>query len=237
MEQATIIGIDLAKRVFQAHGAAADGSVVFRKKLSRGQLLSFLAAQPRCTVAMEACATAHGWGREIGRLYLEQIDMLSGRIDALGKKLRAEAGQAAATRRLQTMPGVGPITAPDHGARSRRLPSKASTRRWRPSAGGGTSRPGSGWSRARTRQAASRGSDERRRCKFAIVVSDDAQGKGIGSRLMTSLTQAARGQGLSAIEGIVLADNKPMLHLMRDPGFSARQSTEDRSLVVVDRQI
>jgi len=225
MEQVSIIGIDLAKRVFQAHGAAADGSVVFRKKLSRGQFLTFLAVQPRCTVAMEACATAHGWGREIGalghevrlippiyvkpfvkrqkndaadaeaiaeaasrptmrfvavkseeqqarsmifrtrdllvrqrtqlinalrghlaehgvvapqgtahvkrladvigdettvlpatvrqigRLYLEQIDVLSGRIDALGKKLRAEAGQGEATQRLQTMPGVGPITA------------------------------------------------------------------------------------------------------------------------------
>ena len=42
--------------------------MVFRKKLSRSQFLVFLAAQPRCTVAMEACATAHGWGREIGRL-------------------------------------------------------------------------------------------------------------------------------------------------------------------------
>ena len=61
MEQVSIIGIDLAKRVFQAHGAAADGSVVFRKKLSRGQFLAFLAAQQSCTVAMEACATAHGW--------------------------------------------------------------------------------------------------------------------------------------------------------------------------------
>lgn len=60
MEQASIIGIDLAKQVFQTHGAAADGSVVFRKRLSRSQFLAFLAAQPRCTVAMEACATAHG---------------------------------------------------------------------------------------------------------------------------------------------------------------------------------
>ena len=68
MEHVSIIGIDLAKRVFQAHGAAADGSVVFRKKLSRGQFLTFLAVQPRCTVAMEACATAHDWGREIGKL-------------------------------------------------------------------------------------------------------------------------------------------------------------------------
>jgi transposase len=68
MDQAVIIGIDLAKRVFQAHGARADGSVLFRKKLSRAQLLPFLATQPKCMVAMEACATAHDWGREIEKL-------------------------------------------------------------------------------------------------------------------------------------------------------------------------
>lgn len=68
MNEVTIVGIDLAKRVFQVHGAAADGSVVFRKKLSRTQLLPFLAQQPICMVAMEACATSHHWGREIARL-------------------------------------------------------------------------------------------------------------------------------------------------------------------------
>jgi transposase len=68
MSDVTIIGLDLAKRVFHLHGAHADGSVAFRKKLSRAQLLPFLAAQTRCLVAMEACATAHGWGREIMRL-------------------------------------------------------------------------------------------------------------------------------------------------------------------------
>ena len=68
MTEVSIIGIDLAKRVFQLHGAAADGSVVFRKKLSRAQLLPFLAGQPRCTVAMEACATSHFWGREAAGL-------------------------------------------------------------------------------------------------------------------------------------------------------------------------
>jgi transposase len=68
MTKVSIIAIDLAKRAFQAHGAAADGSVVFRKKLLRAQLLEFLAQQPRCLVAMEACATAHGWGREIEKL-------------------------------------------------------------------------------------------------------------------------------------------------------------------------
>ena len=68
MNEVSIIGIDLAKRVFQLHGAAADGSVVFRKKLTRAQLLPFLARQPASIVAMEACGTAHHWGREAAQL-------------------------------------------------------------------------------------------------------------------------------------------------------------------------
>src|ERR671933_1197381 len=42
--------------------------MLFRKKLRRSQLLEFFAAQPSCTVAMEACAGAHYWGRELGKL-------------------------------------------------------------------------------------------------------------------------------------------------------------------------
>jgi transposase len=42
--------------------------VLFRKKLRRHQVLTFLAAQRPCTVAMEACGSAHHWAREIGRL-------------------------------------------------------------------------------------------------------------------------------------------------------------------------
>ena len=44
MGEVSIIGLDLAKNVFQAHFAGSDGSVVFRRKLSRAQLLKFLAA-------------------------------------------------------------------------------------------------------------------------------------------------------------------------------------------------
>ena len=58
----------LAKQGFQLHGARPDGSVAFRKKLTRGKVLDFLASHPRCLVAMEACASAHYWGREIGKL-------------------------------------------------------------------------------------------------------------------------------------------------------------------------
>jgi transposase len=68
MGEVSTIGLDLAKNVFQVHGADASGTVLFRKKLRRHQVLTFLAGQRLCTVAMEACSSAHHWAREIGRL-------------------------------------------------------------------------------------------------------------------------------------------------------------------------
>ena len=67
MKEVSIIGVDLAKNVFQLHGAAADGTVLFRKKLSRPQFQRFMAEHPRCLVAMEACGGAHHWARELER--------------------------------------------------------------------------------------------------------------------------------------------------------------------------
>lgn len=68
MSEVIPVGLDLAKNVFQAHGVDALGHVVFRKKLRRGQVLSFFSQQPTCIVAMEACGGGHFWGREPGRL-------------------------------------------------------------------------------------------------------------------------------------------------------------------------
>jgi len=62
------VGLDLAKNVFQAHGADASGRAVLRKKLRRDQVLAFFGQLPPCVVAMEACGGAHFWGREIGKL-------------------------------------------------------------------------------------------------------------------------------------------------------------------------
>lgn len=61
----TMIGVDLAKNVFQLHGASLTGEVRFRRKLSRGQFLRFMGSQPACIVVMEACGSAHHWAREM----------------------------------------------------------------------------------------------------------------------------------------------------------------------------
>jgi transposase len=66
--EVSTIGLDIAKQVFQVHGADASGRVVFRRKIVRAKLLEFFSSQPRCLVALEACGGAHYWGREITKL-------------------------------------------------------------------------------------------------------------------------------------------------------------------------
>ena len=65
----TIIGVDLAKNVFQLHGASmATHKVTFRKKLTRVQFRKFMAAEPPAVVVIEACGSASYWAREMARL-------------------------------------------------------------------------------------------------------------------------------------------------------------------------
>lgn len=68
MSEIITVGLDLAKNVFQVHGADGTGRAVLRKKLRRMQVLEFFSQLPPCVVAMEACGGAHFWAREIGKL-------------------------------------------------------------------------------------------------------------------------------------------------------------------------
>ena len=72
MNEVITIGVDLAKRVFQVHGQVhgvdAEGIVVVRRQLRRGQVLPFFEKQRPCLVGMEACATSHHRAREIEAL-------------------------------------------------------------------------------------------------------------------------------------------------------------------------
>jgi transposase len=65
MSEVSIIGLDITKNVFHAHGADASGRALFSRKISRTKLLEFFARQPRCLVALEACGGAHHWAREL----------------------------------------------------------------------------------------------------------------------------------------------------------------------------
>lgn len=76
MTMDTMIGIDLAKNVFQVHGASLTGQVKFRKKLSRLQFRKFMAEQPAAVVVMEACGSAHYWAREMAK-YGHEVKLIA----------------------------------------------------------------------------------------------------------------------------------------------------------------
>jgi transposase len=63
----TTVGIDLAKNVFQVHGIDERGNAVLRKQLRRAQVAVFFGNLPPCLIGMEACASAHYWGRTLER--------------------------------------------------------------------------------------------------------------------------------------------------------------------------
>jgi acetyltransferase len=64
-------------------------------------------------------------------------------------------------------------------------------------------------------------------CEFSLVVAEDMKGRGLGSRLMESIMEAARERGLSEIVGLVLRSNGAMLKLMRTMGFDVKRFDED----------
>jgi acetyltransferase len=74
-------------------------------------------------------------------------------------------------------------------------------------------------------------------CEFALVVSDDFSGKGLGSRLMLSIMDVAREKGLAEMDGLVLANNPGMLKLMRSLGFSVKTFAEDADFKIVSHAL
>ena len=68
MNEISIIGLDIAKNVFQVHGIDSFGQPIVRRQLKRGRVLGFFGKLSPCLVGMEACATSHHWAREIEKL-------------------------------------------------------------------------------------------------------------------------------------------------------------------------
>ena len=96
MGEVTMIGLDLAKHVFQMHGVDAEGATVLRKQLRRAQVLAFFSRLPRCLVGMEACGTAHYWARELRALGHEVRLMPAQYVKAYVKRNKNDAADAAA---------------------------------------------------------------------------------------------------------------------------------------------
>jgi len=74
---------------------------------------------------------------------------------------------------------------------------------------------------------------DQRSCEFSLLVADKFSGKGIGSRLMESIIDAAREKGLAEMDGLVLVGNAEMLKLTKKLGFSAKRFDEDPDFKLV----
>ncbi|MGZ8995664.1 MAG: IS110 family RNA-guided transposase [Rhodospirillales bacterium] len=62
---AIMIGLDIAKSVFQVHGEDASGRIVLQKRLRRSQVEGFFAKLPPARIGIEACGSSHHWGRAL----------------------------------------------------------------------------------------------------------------------------------------------------------------------------
>jgi transposase len=96
MTQVATIGLDLAKDVFQAHGADANGIELFKKKLRRAEVLGFFKKIPACVVGMEACSTSHYWAREIKACGHEVRIIPAAYVKAFVKRDKTDAKDAEA---------------------------------------------------------------------------------------------------------------------------------------------
>ncbi len=68
MNKINVIGLDLAKNVFQVHAIDSRGEVLIRKQLRRAEMLKYFARLSPCLIGMEACGGAHYWARELTQL-------------------------------------------------------------------------------------------------------------------------------------------------------------------------
>lgn len=96
MSEIITVGLEVAKNVFQAHGADASGRAVERKKLRRDQVLAFFGQLQPCVVAMEACGGADFRGCEIGILGHEARLIPPAYVKPLVKRQKNDAADAEA---------------------------------------------------------------------------------------------------------------------------------------------
>src|SRR5271165_2669823 len=101
----TRVGIDLAKRVFQVHAVDARGEIVVARKLTRSRLVAFFSELPPCVVAMEACSSAHHWGRQLAALGFEVRLIPPAHVKPYVRRNKNDAVDAAAICEAAGRPG------------------------------------------------------------------------------------------------------------------------------------
>ena len=115
MEEVVTVGLDIAKSVFQVHGVDAEGRVVVRRRLTRAKVIPFFEKAPRCRIGIEACATAHHWGRRLAALGHDVKLMPPSYVKAYVKRQKNDAADAEAICEAVSRPSMRfvPVKTPD----------------------------------------------------------------------------------------------------------------------------
>src|SRR2546425_9979090 len=106
MGEVSTIGLDIAKSIFQIHGVGADGTVLVRKLIIRAKVLVFFADLQPCLIGIEACPSAHHWGRELQGLGHTVRLMPPSYVKAYVKRSKNDANDAAAICEAVTRPSM-----------------------------------------------------------------------------------------------------------------------------------
>jgi transposase len=106
MGEVSTIGLDIAKSVFQVHGVDDSGAVTIRKRVSRSKMLEFFADLAPCLIGIEACPTAHHWGRELQELGHTVKLMPPSYVKAYLKRSKNDANDAEAICEAVTRPSM-----------------------------------------------------------------------------------------------------------------------------------
>jgi transposase len=102
--QIKVVGLDIAKHVFQVHAADSDGRPVAQVRLRRAQVLEYFRSLPPCLVGIEACATAHHWARELTALGHNVRLMPPSYVKPYVKRNKTDAADAEAIAEAVTRP-------------------------------------------------------------------------------------------------------------------------------------
>ena len=106
LSSVTTAGLDLAKHVFFVHAVDDEGKVVVAKEVRRRDLRAFFASLPACRVGMEACGSAHHWGRELVSLGHDVRLMPPAYVKPYVKRQKNDAADAAAICEAVTRPSM-----------------------------------------------------------------------------------------------------------------------------------
>lgn len=102
----TTVAVDLAKHVFQVHGCDASGRVIVAKALRRKDVLPFFASLGPCLIGMEACGSAHHWGRELMALGHDVKLIPPVYVKPFVKRQKNDRNDAAAIHEALFRPGL-----------------------------------------------------------------------------------------------------------------------------------